>query len=181
MEDDYFSIDSILADNQKIQCIFSKKIPDLGHLWGGSERDIAAQGKYQIPIWMAYIVVYSDWADFNIPTPFGNRVRNALNAEPRSVRLSGLVGAGGLWYGFGKTIMDMLSDEQANEMSQMLTKVSTVRYRDEVTAIATTDVPRAACGGDRPSTAFRSAGPCWWRWRLNGRYCASVSRRAGRN
>ncbi|KAK0191415.1 hypothetical protein ARMGADRAFT_236737 [Armillaria gallica] len=122
MEDDYFSIDSILADNQKIQCIFSKKIPDLGHLWGGSERDIAAQGKYQIPIWMAYIVVYSDWADFNIPTPFGNRVRNALNAEPRSVRLSSLVGAGGLWYGFGKTIMDMLSDEQANEMSQMLTK-----------------------------------------------------------
>ncbi|KAK0498314.1 hypothetical protein EDD18DRAFT_1308579 [Armillaria luteobubalina] len=122
MEDDYFSIDSILADNQKIQCIFSKKIPDLGHLWGGSERDIAAQGKYQIPIWMTYIVVYSDWADFNIPTPFGNRVRNALNAEPRSVRLSSLVGAGGLWYGFGKTIMDMLSDEQANEMSQMLTK-----------------------------------------------------------
>lgn len=107
MEDDYFSIDSILADNQKIQCIFSKKIPDLGHLWGGSERDIAAQGKYQIPIWMTYIVVYSDWADFNIPTPFGNRVRNALNAEPRSVRLSSLVGAGGLWYGFGKTIMDM--------------------------------------------------------------------------
>ncbi|KAK0205638.1 hypothetical protein IW262DRAFT_471333 [Armillaria fumosa] len=122
MEDDYFSIDSILADNQKIQCIFSKKIPDLGHLWGGSERDIAAQGKYQIPIWMAYIVVYSDWAGFNIPTPFGNRVRNALNAEPRSVCLSSLVGAGGLWYGFGKTIMDMLSDEQANEMSQMLTK-----------------------------------------------------------
>ncbi|KAK0490547.1 GINS complex, Psf3 component [Armillaria novae-zelandiae] len=112
MEDDYFSIDSILADNQKIQCIFSKKIPDLGHLWGGSERDIAAQAKYQIPIWMAYIVVYSDWADFNIPTPFANRVRNALNAEPRSVRLSSLVGAGGLW----------LSDEQANEMSQMLTK-----------------------------------------------------------
>ncbi|KAG7445875.1 uncharacterized protein BT62DRAFT_932219 [Guyanagaster necrorhizus] len=122
MEDDYFSIDSILADNQKIQCIFNKEIPDLGHLWGGSERDIAAQGKYQIPMWMAYIVIYSDWAEFNIPTPFGNRVRNALNAEPRSVRLSSLVGAGGLWYGFGKTIMDMLSDEQANEMSQMLTK-----------------------------------------------------------
>ncbi len=100
----------------------------------------------------------SDWADFNIPTPFGNRVRNALNAEPRSVRLSSLVGAGGLWYGFGKTIMDMyvpiylaclcshpfasrLSDEQANEMSQMLTKVCTARYRDELTAIATIDVP----------------------------------------
>lgn len=56
-----------------------------------------------------------DWADFNIPTAFGPRVRNALKAEARSVRLASLVGAGGLWYGFGKTIVDMcviLSDER---------------------------------------------------------------------
>lgn len=51
--------------------------------------------------------IYRDWAEFNIPTPFGSRVRNALKAEACSVRLSNLVGAGGLWYGFGKTIMDM--------------------------------------------------------------------------
>lgn len=49
----------------------------------------------------------SEWAGFDIPTPFGARVRNALNAEARSVRLASLVGAGGLWYGFGKMIMDM--------------------------------------------------------------------------
>ena len=93
--------------------------------------------KVQIPIWLAYTVIYSDWAEFNIPSPFGLRVRNALNAEPTSVRLSNLVGAGGLWYGFGKTIMEMyvstttgyslltpssLSDEQADEMSDVLVK-----------------------------------------------------------
>jgi len=49
----------------------------------------------------------SDWAEFNIPSAFGSRVRNALKAEPCSVRLSNLVGAGNLWYGFGRTIMDM--------------------------------------------------------------------------
>ena len=38
---------------------------------------------------------------------FGIRVRNALRAEPRSVKLSSLVGAGGLWYGFGKMIAEM--------------------------------------------------------------------------
>jgi GINS complex subunit 3 len=79
--------------------------------------------KTPIPIWLAYIMLFScvqvifighknkpiirDWADFTIPTPFGTRVRNALKAEPRSVKLSNLVGAGGLWYGFGKMIMDM--------------------------------------------------------------------------
>ncbi len=46
-----------------------------------------------------------DYVDFTIPPPFNSRVRNALNAEAKSVRLSALVGAGGHWYGFGKIIM----------------------------------------------------------------------------
>jgi len=66
--------------------------------------------------------VRRDWADFVIPTPFGARVRNALKAEAKSVRLSSLVGAGGLWYGFGKMIMDILDDAQAKEISDVLTK-----------------------------------------------------------
>ncbi|KAJ2933479.1 hypothetical protein H1R20_g2574, partial [Candolleomyces eurysporus] len=99
----------------------------MGHLGGGTERDIAALSKLQIPMWLAYIIIYSDWADFNIPTPFGLKVRNALKAEACSVRLSSLVGAGGLWYGFGKMIMDMLSEEQASEMSEMMTKAFKAR------------------------------------------------------
>ncbi|EGO01773.1 hypothetical protein SERLA73DRAFT_177268 [Serpula lacrymans var. lacrymans S7.3] len=132
MDNDYFSIDAILAENQKIQCTFKVDIPDMGHLGGGSERDIKSLAKVPIPIWLAYIVLYSDWADFSIPTPFGARVRNALKAESRSVKLSGLVGAGGLWYGFGKMIMDILSDEQANEISEVLTKTFRGRLTEVV-------------------------------------------------
>jgi GINS complex subunit 3 len=40
-----------------------------------------------------------------MPQPFAPRVKNALDAEPRSVRLSNLVGAGGLWYGFGRMVV----------------------------------------------------------------------------
>ncbi|CCL99176.1 uncharacterized protein FIBRA_01191 [Fibroporia radiculosa] len=105
MEDDYYSIESILAENQKIQCNFKIDIPDMGHLDGGNERDMKALSKAQIPMWMAYILIYSNYADFTIPPPFSARVRNALNAEARSVRLSSLVGQGGLWYGFGRMIM----------------------------------------------------------------------------
>ncbi|KAH7904454.1 hypothetical protein BJ138DRAFT_1166467 [Hygrophoropsis aurantiaca] len=122
MDNDYFSIDAILAENQKIQCTFKVDVPDMGHLGGGSDRDIKSLSKVPIPIWLAYIILYSDWADFAIPAPFGPRVRNALKAEPRSVKLSALVGAGGLWYGFGKMIMDILSDEQADQMSDVLAK-----------------------------------------------------------
>jgi len=107
MDFDYFSIEAILAENQRIQCTFKDETPGMGHLGGGTERDIAMLSKIQLPLWLAYTIIYSDWADFNIPTPFGSRVRNALKAEARSVRLSNLVGAGGFWYGFGKAIMEM--------------------------------------------------------------------------
>lgn len=56
---------------------------------------------------MPLTISRSQWADFNIPTPLNQRVRNALRAEACSVRLSNLVGAGGTWYGLGKTIMDL--------------------------------------------------------------------------
>lgn len=40
MDFDYFSIDAILAENQKIQCTFKQEIPGVGHIGGGSERDV---------------------------------------------------------------------------------------------------------------------------------------------
>ncbi|KAG1724384.1 uncharacterized protein EDB91DRAFT_1170963 [Suillus paluster] len=122
MDNNYFSIDGILAENQKIQCNFKVDIPDMGHLTGGSDHDIKSLSKAPIPIWLAYIMLFSDWADFTIPTPFGTRVRNMLKAEPRSVKLCNLIGTGGLWYGFGKMITDILSEEQANGISEVLTK-----------------------------------------------------------
>jgi len=132
MDFDYFSIEAILAENQKIQCTFKHDIPGMGHLGGGTERDIAMLSKIQLPLWLAYTVIYSDWAEFNIPAPFGSRVRNALKAEACSVRLSNLVGAGGFWYGFGKTIMEILSEDQANGISEMLTKAFRSRLLEVV-------------------------------------------------
>jgi len=94
----------------------------MGHLGGGSDKDIKSLTKIPLPMWLAYIFLYSDWADLATPVPFGARVRNALKAEPRSVKLSSLVGAGGLWYGFGKMIADILSEEQSLELETVLTQ-----------------------------------------------------------
>ena len=139
-----------------------------------SSRQIKSQSKVQLPLWLAFILIYScvrqthslrhgllqlilllicgrDYADFTVPPPFSSRVRNALNAEAKSVRLSALVGAGGLWYGFGKIIMRLsvtrsrsvdrpllpgrltltlstsLEEAPANEMSELLTKARSGR------------------------------------------------------
>lgn len=79
MDDNYYSIDSILAENQKIQCTFKKEIPNMGHLEGGNERDVSTRFlflcsrfgfvtrlpkikpgmKAQVPIWMARTLFFS--------------------------------------------------------------------------------------------------------------------------
>ena len=95
MEEDYFSVEAILAENQvgrilderdtephrrlqKIQCTFKQDLPDLGHLGGGSERDVRVSqftlvltfvcvfrsqiktlSKLPIPLWLAYTILYS--------------------------------------------------------------------------------------------------------------------------
>ncbi|KAH9940559.1 GINS complex Psf3 component [Amylocystis lapponica] len=132
MEDDYYSIESILAENQKIQCTFKVDIPDMGHLDGGNERDIKANSKVLVPMWMAYILIYSDHVDFTLPPPFSSRVRAALNAEARSVRLATLVGQGALWYGFGRMLMRLLNDVPAREISDVLVKAFRARLAEVV-------------------------------------------------
>ena len=63
MDEDYYDIEAILAENQKIQCTFKVDIPDMGHLDGGTERDIKALNKVQVPMWMVYILIYSCVSD----------------------------------------------------------------------------------------------------------------------
>ena len=142
----------------------------------------------QIPLWMAYILVYSyvrvkddsrlsnlghdrDFADFTIPGPFNTRVQNALRAEPTSVKLAGLVGAGGLWYGFGRMLLSLyvihfqlhskqgwtndqklprLDDEHGDLMSALLARVRDAATPHHWTAflkIVTLDFQAAAARG----------------------------------
>jgi GINS complex subunit 3 len=55
-----------------------------------------------------------------MPQAFAPRVKNALNAEPRSVRLSSLVGQGGLWYGFGRMMIRLCVNQSRLLMAHIL-------------------------------------------------------------
>ncbi|GBE79156.1 GINS complex Psf3 component [Sparassis latifolia] len=158
MDDDYYSVESILAENQKVQCTFKVDIPDMGHLDGGNERDIKALSKAQIPMWMAYILIYSDHADFTIPPPFSSRVRNALKAEPCSVRLASLVGQAGMWYGFGRMIMRLLDDMSAQEISNVLVKTFQARLSEIVDQAQHFASIHAAAAASEGSGAIRIGG-----------------------
>ncbi|KAF8339179.1 GINS complex, Psf3 component [Cantharellus anzutake] len=107
MDNDYWSIDAIYAQYPKMDCTFIVDVPNLGHLDGGDQQNITAPLKMQLPFWMASVLIDNGFAEYRIPQPFSLRIRKALNADARSVKLAGLVGVGSSWYGFGKAYSDL--------------------------------------------------------------------------
>ncbi|KAI5451781.1 DNA replication protein [Naganishia albida] len=120
MEDDYYSINAILADNHKLSCTFTLDVAGIGFLEGGNERDIKQYAKAELPFWMAERLSFHGFTTFPIPAPYSPRVRSALNASPISVALSGLVGAQGWWYTFGSRIFGLLEERQGREGREVL-------------------------------------------------------------
>lgn len=71
----------------------------------------------------------SQFTTFTLPLPYSSRVQSALVASPVSVKLSNLVGGNGWWYRWGKKLADMLEDEQATNIRNMLLRASTKDFR----------------------------------------------------
>ncbi|KAG8969407.1 DNA replication protein [Tulasnella sp. 419] len=122
MDNDYYSIEAIIAENQKLQCTFKLDVPDLGYLEGGNEKDIKVNSKLLLPYWLAPTLFLQEWVEIGIPQPYGPRVRKALDADALNVKLAPLVGGTGTWYGFGKMVVDILSEPQSTDLSAVLVK-----------------------------------------------------------
>ncbi|KAG0274137.1 DNA replication protein [Linnemannia exigua] len=67
--EDYYDIDSILAEDQNVKCVFQKNIPGLAWLEGGHDDTT-------VPM------------DIETPEFFGPKVRNALRADATTVDLT---------------------------------------------------------------------------------------------
>ncbi|KAG9085341.1 DNA replication protein, partial [Ceratobasidium sp. 392] len=130
MDKDYYSIDSIIADQQKLACRFSIDVPDMGFIDGGHDKDIKANNEVSLPFWLVSPMLTGDWIDFDIPPPFGQRVQRALKADTRNVKLAGLVGGNGLWYNFGRSIAEMLVEDQQKALSKLLLETFNTRLGD---------------------------------------------------
>ncbi|KAH9814551.1 hypothetical protein DFH28DRAFT_1082760 [Melampsora americana] len=98
--DDYYSLDQLLAESQKIPCTFNVKIPNMGHLEGSNQRDILPHSLIELPFWLTSLLLVDDqdYLSVQMPKAFDSRVRNALSASAKSVNLRNLAsGTGGTW------------------------------------------------------------------------------------
>ncbi|KAJ3139527.1 DNA replication protein [Geranomyces variabilis] len=106
--DEYWNLDAILAEQQKIPCYFRSNVPGYGSLEGNHEVDLSADVKVELPFWLAEPLTSIDCIDLVVPPCFSRRVRNDLNASPTSVNLNRLCA---YYYRFGVMVMNLLDDE----------------------------------------------------------------------
>jgi len=109
----------------------------------------------QLPLWLAPILLFSDYAECVVPVPFTQRVKNALKAEARSVQLSQLVGSGGQWYGYGKMVSNILLEDQAKEMTDTMKSAFKDRLVDVMDQAQHFGALGAAAGGAGEGKEFR--------------------------
>jgi GINS complex subunit 3 len=125
----YYDPDSVLMESQKVPVTFELEVPGLAYLNNGSA--IEKGTKLELPIWIASMLVASSMTSppsqlvsLEIPEAVGDRVMNALNADPKSVNVRHQAR---YFYNLGERILELFDDEQ---MIEVLTDVR-VRLRNE--------------------------------------------------
>ncbi|GAO51047.1 GINS complex subunit Psf3 [Saitoella complicata NRRL Y-17804] len=125
---DYYDIDAILTDHQKIPSTFNFEIPGLGYLESPTDpnQPLLAGTKLDLPLWLSELLAIQQFTDLHLPPPFSSRVRNALKADPKSVDLRA-------WsphfYGVGVRLLGVVRDEE-------LVQVLEATWRERVAVVA---------------------------------------------
>ncbi|KAI9098269.1 hypothetical protein DFS34DRAFT_649856 [Phlyctochytrium arcticum] len=105
MSDDYWGIDAILAEQQKLPCYFRFEVPGYGFLEGNHDVDLAANTRIELPFWLAEHLALNQYIDIDTPKCFKQRVRDDLKASPTAVNLSRLCQ---YYYAFGVHFMELM-------------------------------------------------------------------------
>ncbi|CAO3611696.1 unnamed protein product [Cunninghamella blakesleeana] len=111
MEDDeYYDIDSILAEHTRIPCVLQRHIDAEANL-SGDGADLPRGSRVELPFWLSKALAQLTLEDnetiisIELPKSFGIRVRNALDASPTSVDYRLLCP---FYYVFGHKLLDLL-------------------------------------------------------------------------
>ncbi|RUP47167.1 hypothetical protein BC936DRAFT_146059 [Jimgerdemannia flammicorona] len=115
MGDDYYNIDAILADQQKLPCIFKCDVKGLGYLDGNNDVDLRRDTKVELPFWLVETLAKAPdlFEVAGLPKYYGTRVRSALNASPTSIDFRSLCP---YYYMFGVRLVTLLKDDPLTEM-----------------------------------------------------------------
>ncbi|KAI9316058.1 hypothetical protein BX666DRAFT_289833 [Dichotomocladium elegans] len=127
--DEYYDIDSILAESIKIPCIFLHSLEGSLNLTGDGT-EVAQNSRIELPFWLAkplarYTLPNDDYIiKLELPRPYGYRVRNNLDASPTAVDFRLLCP---YFYLFGRKLVDLIEDKR---LPTILEKTFKTRLRE---------------------------------------------------
>lgn len=119
MDQSYWDLSSILADSVRLPCHFAIDVPGLSHVVGinqhskgggvgGDDEDgtltVQKKSRVDLPYWMAELLALHNVVDISFPRQYSARVRNALDAQAKSVRLRDL---NGWWFAIGARLSSL--------------------------------------------------------------------------
>lgn len=95
----YYDLDDILADGEKIPCRFNITVPGLGYLEGNPGKPIHQDTKIELPVWLAEILAVCElleesqksFIDLSDPDFISTKVLNAIKTSPTNVDLHKLL------------------------------------------------------------------------------------------
>ncbi|KAI9595838.1 hypothetical protein BDF19DRAFT_440228 [Syncephalis fuscata] len=105
--EDYYDIDSILSEQQRIPCEMIIEGTQLGFLDNNPGEDIPKGSLVELPLWLAGILVMSEQVDINMPKAYGNSVRSSMKASTANIDLQRL---GPYYYLFGGKLTNIIDD-----------------------------------------------------------------------
>ncbi|KAK6460618.1 hypothetical protein DFJ63DRAFT_236126 [Scheffersomyces coipomensis] len=95
----YYDLDDILADGEKVPCRFNMTVPGLGYLEGNPGKQINKDSKLELPFWLAKVLAVCDlqeesgnsFIDIASPEAINLKVLNAIKTSSKSVDLHKLL------------------------------------------------------------------------------------------
>lgn len=85
---DYFDVDEILGEEDRLPCVFATAVFNLGALDpSSSSKDLAEGSRVELPLWLAYELHQRRIVDVELPRHFGPKLQARLQAGPCEVNL----------------------------------------------------------------------------------------------
>ncbi|ODV82297.1 DNA replication complex GINS protein PSF3 [Suhomyces tanzawaensis NRRL Y-17324] len=99
MTSNYYDLDDILADGEKVPSRFNMTVPGLGYLEGNPGKAVQKGTQLELPMWLAEVLAIcailedsqESFIDLSEPEFISSRVLNAIKTNPRTVDLRKLL------------------------------------------------------------------------------------------
>jgi len=126
---DYFSIEAILAQEERIPVTFKTDVYHLGHLDPGSlDEDIHSGTRIDLPLWLSRILCTRNIAEMSLPKAYSQKFLSNLKADPISVSLGSVAP---YFYELALELANFIPDQnnEVPKLLEILQNAKVLRYK----------------------------------------------------